>query len=1199
MELSLSADEAWLPQARFPDDHRAAVVWGLAPGATPESALACKALWRAAQPALYSCARVHRPIIDPRNDSWLAQLPRFIALRQLRFSFWHVPGIDEAWPTWPPSLRRLAITAHPLSAGLLASLGHLSGLEHLELAYTADDPLLQGLSSLQQLPRLRCLTLQEEDGTALGLVPQLGPSVEELTMQGPIQQDVEDMPGAEFKEQGSAELLRSTRLRRLRLAQLALEDAPAELDCPALQALELAQCTHDWCQPRTLQQLSGLTRLILQRNAEGAVADYNFSCLPLLRELALQAALITELPSSVECLANLTALDLSGNRLTNLRPGPYLSGLRQLSLAMNPLQRVPPALSACSALQRVDLSFCVRLKAEEKGLRVLGMLPSLHTVHYVHDLEWTMLLGTTVATSHQPSEEACAAACAAAPTSAMYNYCPPSAVGGRCEMDTALSIEKPGACYLLSISAEPSVSIMPLLGNGSDIGTVAGAPLDAPLLAVPQPPGYSSAGHLGFTLFGSGNYHCDGSFQDFDCALAGSAADLAAACNASASCSAFYFLSSAAPLLASGQGSSTAGILKSLSSPLEPHHMTYSPFGATFLRPERVALAPPAPPDPPTTMPGSSRHASWSVLMRPQAELHTLPDGGVVIRAPHILLPGTQVSALTLEPTYDDCVTRCTTHPDCKCVPVTARANVSLPGYRQHLGQALLGAYDLTSEWCPDSLRPDHCRLVGSLQYAADRCRVHPNCTGFTWREQPKPELTNSSSAVLKGCGPQGFDPRRVNWNPGLSLFVKEGVPLEPAPPLPSEPVEQGQAPADDMASSGVEIVTLSPGGVAGIVVGQGCASSGGRGDLADEGDELEEGNQGGSSSSGSSSSGSSGRASGSSLFGRNAGTEGLVAQLLGQVGAEALRDMLVPQEAVTYARGTDGRPVVLGQGGFGAVYKVMLREHTLCAAKVLEWAGRGHLQAMFIQEAAMMRRLNHPNLVQFMGICMCPESGMLIMEHCAKDLEAVMDMRRASGQRVLHWANRGRRVAMDIAAGLVYLHSCNVLHLDLKPSNILLTRDWLAKIGDVGLARLCSRTRLSVASVGTFEYCAPEILLARGACAASDIFSLGMVLYQLITGERPRRGRLRPLRWPDECPRAVADLQEWCMVDDPAQRPTAAQVLQALREAEQQLSRARTLPAALPPLPPSPPPARAASDLPPTSPPEKQGSGQLIMPRL
>lgn len=68
-----------------------------------------------------------------------------------------------------------------------------------------------------------------------------------------------------------------------------------------------------------------------------------------------------------------------------------------------------------------------------------------------------------MATSRQPSEEACAAACVGTPSCDKYNYCPPGAAGGRCEMDTALSIEAPGACYLLAKMTEPSVSLMPLL----------------------------------------------------------------------------------------------------------------------------------------------------------------------------------------------------------------------------------------------------------------------------------------------------------------------------------------------------------------------------------------------------------------------------------------------------------------------------------------------------------------------------------------------------------------------------------------------------------------------------------------------------------------------------------------------------------------------------------------------------------------
>lgn len=189
---------------------------------------------------------------------------------------------------------------------------------------------------------------------------------------------------------------------------------------------------------------------------------------------------------------------------------------------------------------------------------------------------------------------------------------------------------------------------------------------------------------------------------------------------------------------------------------------------------------------------------------------------------------------------------------------------------------------------------PCPCPADECLQYVADRCRVHPNCTGFTWREAAKPELTNSSSAVLKGCGPEGFDPRqgghwercrrrapsscvfeqqgrrsclrsrenserlsasssqpaqagllngcptcrRVNWNPGLSLFVKEGVTLEPAATLQTESADKEQPASDkdsevqaaadeaaaDVPPAGPGTAALSPGAVAGIAAGSAVA---------------------------------------------------------------------------------------------------------------------------------------------------------------------------------------------------------------------------------------------------------------------------------------------------------------------------------------------------------------------------------------
>jgi serine/threonine protein kinase len=83
---------------------------------------------------------------------------------------------------------------------------------------------------------------------------------------------------------------------------------------------------------------------------------------------------------------------------------------------------------------------------------------------------------------------------------------------------------------------------------------------------------------------------------------------------------------------------------------------------------------------------------------------------------------------------------------------------------------------------------------------------------------------------------------------------------------------------------------------------------------------------------------------------------------------------------------------------------------------------------------------------------------------------------------------------------------------------------------------------------LGTFDFCAPEVLLGNAkATEKADLFSYGVLLFQMFTGEPPVRGRLRPLDAPRECPLEVAELQQRCLDADPAQRPSAAEVVEVL----------------------------------------------------
>ena len=141
-----------------------------------------------------------------------------------------------------------------------------------------------------------------------------------------------------------------------------------------------------------------------------------------------------------------------------------------------------------------------------------------------------------------------------------------------------------------------------------------------------------------------------------------------------------------------------------------------------------------------------------------------------------------------------------------------------------------------------------------------------------------------------------------------------------------------------------------------------------------------------------------------------------------------------------------------------------------------------------------------------------------------------------------------------DVAKGLRYLHSKRVVHLDLKSANILLSRAGDAKIADVGMARVLSRSCLSAMSAGgTFAWSAPEVLAGRRCTEKVDVYSWGVVLWEVCTGEAPVRGDMRALRVPEECPAFVAQLQQRCVAEDPDARPTAAEILEALAAGEQQ----------------------------------------------
>lgn len=125
------------------------------------------------------------------------------------------------------------------------------------------------------------------------------------------------------------------------------------------------QCEHGWCSADTFAKLGHLTHLALQDSSSPpgqGVASAYFSALPLLQQLSSAGERLVALPAGVADLQHLSVLDLTDNSLTSPPFGGYLAGLRQLSLADNPIQALPPALEAATSLEALDVTRCAALQ---------------------------------------------------------------------------------------------------------------------------------------------------------------------------------------------------------------------------------------------------------------------------------------------------------------------------------------------------------------------------------------------------------------------------------------------------------------------------------------------------------------------------------------------------------------------------------------------------------------------------------------------------------------------------------------------------------------------------------------------------------------------------------------------------------------------------------------------------------------------
>ncbi|GER26880.1 leucine-rich repeat protein kinase family protein [Striga asiatica] len=197
----------------------------------------------------------------------------------------------------------------------------------------------------------------------------------------------------------------------------------------------------------------------------------------------------------------------------------------------------------------------------------------------------------------------------------------------------------------------------------------------------------------------------------------------------------------------------------------------------------------------------------------------------------------------------------------------------------------------------------------------------------------------------------------------------------------------------------------------------------------------------------------------------------------------------------------------VLGQGGFGKVYKGVLGDNTKVAVKRLTDFESPGGDTAFQREVEMISVAVHRNLLRLIGFCTTPTERLLVYPFM-QNLSVASRLRELKpGEPVLDWATR-KRVALGTARGLEYLHEhCNpkIIHRDVKAANVLLDEDFEAVVGDFGLAKLVDvrRTNVTTQVRGTMGHIAPEYLSTGKSSEKTDVFGYGIMLLELVTGQR------------------------------------------------------------------------------------------------
>lgn len=261
----------------------------------------------------------------------------------------------------------------------------------------------------------------------------------------------------------------------------------------------------------------------------------------------------------------------------------------------------------------------------------------------------------------------------------------------------------------------------------------------------------------------------------------------------------------------------------------------------------------------------------------------------------------------------------------------------------------------------------------------------------------------------------------------------------------------------------------------------------------------------------------------------------------------------------------------ILGQGSFGPVYKAIMPTGGIAAVKVLA-SDSSQGEKEFQTEVSLLGRLHHRNLVNLVGYCVDKGQHMLVYEFMPNG--SLENLLYSEGSRPMNWEER-LEIALDISHGIEYLHEGAVppvIHRDLKSANILLDFSMRAKVADFGLSKEESFDGRNSGLKGTYGYIDPMYISTSKFTMKSDIYSFGVIMFELITAIHPHQNLMEYVnlaamssdgideildkRLVGKCNilevRELASVAHRCLNKLPRKRPSIGEVTQAILKVKQ-----------------------------------------------